>query len=88
MKRIFTAAALALLLSTSAQGADNWTIGMPKYSPLASLQRPQPAPRMQPVVGSTQRTGHFNNPFTHKVKYTKMLYNPLLGTFAKQKFRG
>jgi hypothetical protein len=50
--------------------------------------RPSAAPvRLQPVVGSVQRTGHFNNPFTHKAKYTKMVYNPLTGHFGRMKFK-
>ena len=42
--------------------------------------------RLQPVVGSVQRS-HFSNPFTHKAKYTGTTYNPVLGTFGTQKFR-
>jgi hypothetical protein len=43
--------------------------------------------RLQPVVGSIQRTGRFTNPFTHKTKYTATAYNPTLGTFGTTKFR-
>lgn len=43
--------------------------------------------RLQPVVGSVRRSGHFTNPFTHKAKYTQMVYNPLTGHFGKMKFR-
>jgi hypothetical protein len=90
MKRIFVTAALVLLLSTSAARADNWTIGLPKQSPLASLPcQPSvpPVARVQPIIGSTQRVSHFTNPITHKAKYTSKTYNPILGTFGKQKFR-
>jgi len=89
MKRIFVAAALALLLSTSATRADNWTQGLPKQSPLVNLQGTSPqVTRLHPVVGSIQRTSHFTNPFTHKAKYSSVMYNPVLGSFAKHKFRG
>ncbi|VTS03204.1 unnamed protein product [Gemmata massiliana] len=43
--------------------------------------------RLQPVIGSVQRTGHFTNPLTHKSKYTGTVYNPLSGQFSKQTFR-
>ena len=43
--------------------------------------------RLQPVVGSVQRTSHFSNPFTHKAKYSGVTYNPVHGTFGTQKFR-
>ncbi len=43
--------------------------------------------RLQPVVGSVQRTSHFSNPFTHKAKFSGVTYNPVLGTFGTQKFR-
>ena len=43
--------------------------------------------RLQPVVGSVQRTSHFSNPLTHKAKYTSTTYNPVLGTFGTQKFK-
>ena len=43
--------------------------------------------RLHPVIGSVQRTGHFTNPFTHKSKYTGVVYNPLNGSFGTQKFR-
>ncbi|MBP3958616.1 hypothetical protein J8F10_25495 [Gemmata sp. G18] len=45
------------------------------------------AAKLQPVIGSVQRTGHFTNPFTHKSKYTGTVYNPLSGQFSKQTFR-
>jgi hypothetical protein len=88
MKRIFVSAALILLLTTSAPAGDNWTVGLPAQSPLVVLQNPCPATRLQPVVGSVQRKSHFTNPFTHKAKYTNVMYNPILGTFSKQKYRG
>lgn len=43
--------------------------------------------RVQPVVGSLQRTSRFRNPFTHKAKYEMLTYNPLLGSFQPVKFR-
>ena len=91
MKRIFVAAAVALLLSTSAQAADNWTQGLPTQSPLVNLRGDTSVPpvtRLHPVVGSIQRTSHFTNPFTHKAKYSSVMYNPVLGSFSKHKFRG
>ncbi|MCS6863693.1 MAG: hypothetical protein RMJ56_01690 [Gemmataceae bacterium] len=43
--------------------------------------------RVQPVVGSLQRTSRFRNPFTHQAKYTMTTYNPLVGSFQQVKFR-
>ena len=43
--------------------------------------------RLQPVVGSVQRTSHFSNPFTHRAKYSGVTYNPVHGTFGTQKFK-
>jgi hypothetical protein len=43
--------------------------------------------RVQPVIGSVQRTGHFTNPFTHKTRYTGTVFNPLNGTFGKQTYK-
>jgi hypothetical protein len=45
------------------------------------------AARLQPVIGSIQRTSHFTNPFTHKAKYTGTVYNPLAGTFSAKTYR-
>jgi hypothetical protein len=39
--------------------------------------------RLQPVVGSLQRTGHF----AHKAKYSETVYNPLLGQFSTHRLR-
>ena len=43
--------------------------------------------RLQPVVGSVQRTGHFAHPHTGKTKYTGTVYNPVLGQFGTHTFR-
>lgn len=43
--------------------------------------------RLQPVIGSVQRTSHFSNPFTHRAKYSGVTYNPVHGTFGTQKFK-
>ena len=40
--------------------------------------------RLQPVIGSVQRTDHFPHPFTHRTKYTGVAYNPMLGRFGTQ----
>lgn len=40
--------------------------------------------RLHPVIGSTQVTSHFNLPFSHKARYTTMMYNPLLGSFSSR----
>ena len=44
------------------------------------------ATRLNPVVGSVQR-GHLTNPITHKSNYRSVVYNPVLGSFGKYKFR-
>jgi hypothetical protein len=43
--------------------------------------------RLHPVIGSTQVTSHFNLPFTHKARYSTMMYNPLLGSFSSRSFK-
>jgi hypothetical protein len=45
------------------------------------------ATRVQPVVGSVQRTSVFANPLTHKARYSGTVYNPLLGQFCTHSFR-
>ncbi|HEY1187266.1 MAG TPA: hypothetical protein VGE74_06390 [Gemmata sp.] len=43
--------------------------------------------KLQPVVGSVQRTGHFTNPLTHKAKFSNTVYNPISGQFGTNVFR-
>ncbi len=45
------------------------------------------ATRVQPVVGSVQRTSVLANPLTHKARYSGTVYNPLLGQFSTHSFR-
>src|SRR5262245_30929983 len=44
------------------------------------------ATRLHPVVGSVHR-GHLTNPLTGTSNYKSTVYNPVLGTFGKYKFR-
>jgi hypothetical protein len=50
---------------------------------------PNPAQtRLQPVVGTTRPDPrHFHNLFTHKVRYSTMMCNPLRGTFSTLRFK-
>ncbi len=64
--------------------------GMTVRTPYLNTRTGGPAStvtRLQPVVGSIQRTGRFTNPLTHKTKYTSTTYNPALGTFGTRTFR-
>jgi hypothetical protein len=42
--------------------------------------------QLHPVVGSVHK-GHLYNPLTHTTNYKSTVYNPVLGTFPKYKFR-
>lgn len=43
--------------------------------------------RLQPVVGTVQRTGHFVHPHTGRTKYANTVFNPVSGQFATHTFR-
>ena len=64
--------------------------GMTVRTPYLNTRTGGPAQtvtRLQPVVGSIQRTSRFTNPITHKSKYTGTVYNPALGSFGTRTFR-
>jgi hypothetical protein len=83
--------ALVLALSAGAAAAGNGTI--PKgFARTATIAPRSSAPipvtaKLQPVVGSVQRTSHFANPLTHKAKYQSAVFNPVSGQFGALKFR-
>jgi hypothetical protein len=90
MKRIFVAVVLMLLLVSSANRAEAGNRKLFARSAVINSRTGMPIPvttRLQPVIGSVQRTSHFANPFTHKARYTSTVYNPVLGTFGNYKFR-
>ena len=89
MRKLIAVMALAVVLF--AAGAQTARAGSP-YVRTATIDPRSGQPvsvvtRLQPVVGSVQRTSHFTNPFTHKAKYTNSVYNPVFGTFSTQKFK-
>ena len=78
MKKIIAAVVLMLLAAPAVHAQNPISV----YSP-----NRETATRLQPVVGSVKQKSHFTNPFTHKAKYTGVVYNPTLGNFGTQKFR-
>ena len=86
MRRIFVSAALAILLSTCGSrggqldcGVSETTLGESPGTAAGDADTP---------VGLRASDESLHNPFTHKAKYTQTVYNPVLGSFSKQKFRG
>ena len=91
MRKLIALVALVVAGSQTASAGSPWAHGGPTVR-TATINPLSGTPvavttRLQPVVGSVQRTSHFSNPFTHKAKYTGTTYNPVLGTFGTQKFR-
>ncbi len=103
MRKVVAVVALALMAgagsSQTARAAESSFAGVTMFPPApgptvrtATINPRTGAPtsaitRLQPVIGSVQRTSHFSNPFTHKAKYSGVTYNPVLGTFGTQKFK-
>ena len=56
-------------------------------TPLLESRSGPTVARLHPVIGSTQRTGHFTNPFTHRTGYSETVYNPVFGNFGTLRFR-
>ncbi len=103
MRKVVAVVALALMAgagsSQTARAAESSFAGVTMFPPApgptvrtATINPRTGTPtsavtRLQPVIGSVQRTSHFSNPFTHKAKYSGVTYNPVLGTFGTQKFK-
>ena len=103
MRKVVAVVALALMAgagsSQTARAAESSFAGVTMFPPApgptvrtATINPRTGAPtsavtRLQPVIGSVQRTSHFSNPFTHRAKYSGVTYNPVLGTFGTQKFK-
>ena len=103
MRKVVAVVALALMAgagsSQTARAAESSFAGVTMFPPApgptvrtATINPRTGTPtsavtRLQPVIGSVQRTSHFSNPFTHRAKYSGVTYNPVLGTFGTQKFR-
>jgi hypothetical protein len=89
MQKLFAAVAVVLLASATASAGDPLRVGTGGNRVIENLSgySVPSVTRLHPVVGSIQRHGRFTNPFTHKAKYTQMVYNPNLGTFGRMKFR-
>lgn len=92
MKGILIALAVVVLAGTASAG--NYPasgpvsfagVNLPSGGPPVS--RGATTTRLQPVVGSVQRTGLFAHPHTGRTKYTSTVYNPTLGQFGTQTFR-
>ena len=103
MRKVVAVVALALMAgagsSQTARAAESSFAGVTMFPPApgptvrtATINPRTGTPtsavtRLQPVIGSVQRTSHFSNPFTHRAKYSGVTYNPVHGTFGTQKFR-
>jgi len=74
-------AAPTVLNGTAGRGS--WA-GVPGIGP-ALPSRGKPA--LNPVVGSTYRSGHFVHPTTGRTRYTETVYDPTLGRFSRASFR-
>ena len=103
MRKVVAVVALALMAgagsSQTARAAESSFAGVTMFPPApgptvrTATSNPRTGTptsavtRLQPVIGSVQRTSHFSNPFTHRAKYSGVTYNPVHGTFGTQKFR-
>lgn len=103
MRKVVAVVALALMAgagsSQTARAAESSFAGVTMFPPApgptvrtATINPRTGTPtsavtRLQPVIGSVQRTSHFSNPFTHRAKYSGVTYNPVHGTFGTQKFK-
>lgn len=84
--RIILIAAAVLAFAGSASAGPTSFAGINFPSGGAPAPRGSAA-RLQPVVGSVQRTGRFIHPHTGRTKYTGTVYNPVLGQFGTHTFR-
>lgn len=91
MKYVLIAAVLLVLGAGAASAGEGRSArGLFARTATVAPRSASPIPvvaKLQPVVGSVQRTGHFTNPFTHKAKYANTVYNPVSGQFGTSVFR-
>ena len=90
MKRVIIAVLVQALVAGHVNAAGWSKTGTTVPTATITPQRATPVPvcaKLQPVVGSVQRTSHFTNPFTHKAKYSYGTYNPVSGQFGANTFR-
>lgn len=91
MKRILIAVLVQVLVAGHVNAA-GWskkggtTVPTATITPYSATPVPVSA-RLQPVVGSVEHFGRFQNPLTHKSKYSYTTYNPVSGRFGTGVFR-
>ncbi len=89
MRKVVAAVAVALVIvvasSQTAHAGSSPIVRTATIDPRSGTPIPV-VTRLQPVVGTVQRTSHFSNPITHKARFRSVNYNPVLGTFDTQKF--
>lgn len=91
VKRVMMAVLVQLAVAAHAH-AGGWAKPTPVVVPSATISPRSATPipvcaKLQPVVGSVQRTGHFTHPINHTAKYSYATYNPVSGQFGTGVFR-
>lgn len=91
MKRVLMAVLIQVLVAGHVSAA-GWSHKSGTTAPTATVTPRSATPlpvcaKLQPIVGSVQRTSHFTNPITHKAKYSYGTYNPVAGQFGTGTFR-
>jgi hypothetical protein len=91
VKRILIAV-LALVLVAGHASAGGRSRSGPVVVPTATVSPRSATPipacaKLQPIVGSVQRTGSRTHPINHTAKYSYGVYNPISGQFGTATFR-
>ena len=93
MKRILIAVLVLILMAGHADAGNRSRPGTgPVVVPSATISPRSATPipvcaKLQPIVGSVQRTGSRTHPISGTAKYSYGVYNPISGQFGTATFR-